>query len=294
MTLNEVSRRELGSFLRSRRERIDPTTVGLPGGRRRRTAGLRREEVAILAGVSPTWYTYLEQGRSINPSVEVLDSLARVLKLSEDEWSYLHLLAYGQQTFGDDVRDEPRIEALIWQLVEAHDPHQPVFAANQIADILAWNTSAVEWFTDFGKLPEGRRNAVWWTFMDPLARERLVYWEEEARDVMGRLRAVSARRPGDTRLTSLVADLNDGSPDFRAWWKDHSISGQTPRLRWLRHPVHGIRAMNLMVAYPVGTEEIGIEFHLPRDADGDLADARVAGTEIHRLMSRPQTPAISG
>ncbi len=269
MTDNEHRRRELGAFLRSRRERIDPETVGLPTGRRRRTSGLRREEVAVLAGLSPTWYTYLEQGRDIHPSHEVLDSLVRMLQLNDDERSYIYLLAYGQRPVKDSPLREANTEAILWQIADAYKP-SPVYVANQVADVLTWNAAATEWYTDFAKLPDEHRNTVWWTLMEPDARERLVMWDDEAKDVIGRLRAVSAVRPGDRRLSQLIADLMKGSPEMRRWWSDHEIRSQAPRVRWLRHPQLGVRAMNLVVAYPAGMDGIGIAFHLPVPDDEDV------------------------
>ncbi len=268
MADDDHRRRELGAFLRSRRERIEPESVGLPAGRRRRTTGLRREEVAVLAGLSPTWYTYLEQGRDIHPSHEVLDSLARMLQLNDDERSYIYMLAYGQRPPKDSLLREPAAEALLWQIAQGYNAN-PVFVANQIADVLAWNDAATEWYTDFAKLSDEHRNTVWWTLMEPEARERLVMWEEEARDVVGRLRTVSAARPGDRRLAQLIAELKSACPEMRKWWSDHEIRSQAPRVRWLRHPQLGVQAMNLVVAYPAGLDGIGIAFHLPVPDDED-------------------------
>lgn len=263
MTDDDPRRRELGSFLRSRRERISPESVGLPVGRRRRTAGLRREEVAILAGVSPTWYTYLEQGRDIHPSPTVLDGLARVLQLSEDERSYMYLLACGRRPVQEAPSYAPvAMERMFWDLARAYGPY-PVFVANQRGDVLAWNDAAADWYTDFAELPAERRNMVWWMLVEPAARERLVKWEEEARVVVARLRAASAAWPGDRRMVKLVAELHDASPEMRQWWSDHEIHGQALRVRWLRHPRLGVQPMYLMLAYPAGTGGIGVAFHVP-------------------------------
>jgi transcriptional regulator with XRE-family HTH domain len=257
------SRRDLGSFLRSRRERIAPSEVGLPTSRRRRTAGLRREEVAVLAGLSPTWYTYLEQGRDIRPSTEVLDSLAGVLQLNEDERGYLHLLAYGQRPPLKGLPSQPHGEELLWELIRSFDSRYPHYAANRHADVLAWNDAATEWYTDFAKLADQYRNTVWWALREPEAHERLVNWEEDPRDMVGRLRSASANGPDDGRLANLISELRDVSPEFKEWWPNYQINNQAPAIRWLRHPTHGVQAMRLVVLFPVGTPGIGIALHLP-------------------------------
>jgi transcriptional regulator with XRE-family HTH domain len=171
--------RELAGFLRSRRARIDPEQVGFPVGARRRSQGLRREEVAVLAGVSPTWYTYLEQGRNINPSPEVLDSLAQVLLLTEDERRYVHLLALGHPPV---VTAQPSGSSdLLADVVAAiGDCPHPLYAENHRGDVIAWNQAAVHWYTDFAALPTGRCNMLWWLMTSPEARQRIPDWAEDA------------------------------------------------------------------------------------------------------------------
>jgi transcriptional regulator with XRE-family HTH domain len=212
-----------------------PAHVGLPVGRRRRTPGLRREEIAVLAGLSPTWYTYLEQGRDIRPSPEVLESLARVLQLSEDERRYLYLLANGQvppvtptEPDGSGQLLMEHIVALIGQI------DVPVYAGNLYADVTAWNPAAAEWYTDFGRLPAGRCNMLWWMLTAAEARERIVGWAEDTRDVVARFRIASAARPWDHRFSELISMMRGASPEFRTWWSDHDVSDQHVRLRRLR------------------------------------------------------------
>src|SRR5690349_18014228 len=157
------NRHILAAFLRSRRERVTPESVGLPVGPRRRTSGLRREEVAVLAGLSPTWYTYLEQGRDIHPSVEVLDSLARVLHLSEDERRYMRLLAQGNGSKLRPLVGEVPAEDLVRQLVRAAgDGPYPIYAVDRYCDLLAWNGAATRYYTDFGQLARDQCNMMRW------------------------------------------------------------------------------------------------------------------------------------
>lgn len=256
------ARLELAQFLRSRRERISPDQVGLPAGRRRRTPGLRREEVAVLAGLSPTWYTYLEQARDIQPSPEVLDSLARVLRLTEDERRYIHQLVFGQAP--ERLEWQPDTTWLVTQLVQIADCDPcPIYALDYVGDVIAWNAAAAEWYTDWGALKGIERNIVWWLLTSPQARERVVDWADDARDIVGRTRALSARYRQDRRVAELIRRLHQASPDFRTWWADHEVRGQRMRPRRLRHPTLGSRSMWLAVLHPADDARITIAFHLP-------------------------------
>jgi hypothetical protein len=232
-------RRELAQFLRSRRERIHPEQVGLPVGPRRRTAGLRREEVAVLAGLSPTWYSYLER-------------------------RYMHVLAHGQVAEPHPLDTEFPPEEVIEQLVHVSGtgPY-PVYALNLSGDVIAWNHAATEWYTDFGAMPAHERNMVRWMFTDSLARLRFADWEKDAQDIVARLRTVPARRPQDTRLAQLVADMHRLSPEFGAWWTEHDVTEQRSRLRTLCHTELGPRTMRLVVVYPSDTDSYMIAYHLP-------------------------------
>jgi transcriptional regulator with XRE-family HTH domain len=185
VSFDDSSRRELARFLRSRRERIRPSDVGLPDGPRRRAQGLRREEVAVLAGLSPTWYAYLEQGRGIHPSREVLDSLARALRLTEDERRYLHNLAHGAGTHPSRLPAEVSAIDLIRQVVAQFEESPcPVYAADQYCDLLAWNRAACEWYDDWNAMPVQERNILRWMLVSPAAQLRLLDLEEDTRDLI--------------------------------------------------------------------------------------------------------------
>ncbi len=259
-------REELAHFLRTRRQRVNPADVGFPAGLHRRTVGLRREEVAVLAGVSPTWYTYLEQGRNIRPSPEVLDSLARVLRLSDDERRYMHVLAYGHPPRTEPTKPPIPINELIGQLIEVVGQGPlPIYAFDEACDMIAWNAAAREWYTDFAKLEEGRRNMVWWLVTSPDARERLVDWEDDTRDIVARFRAYVATRQSSPRVRDLISDLLKASPEFARWWTEHDVHGQLARPRRLRHPRLGTRSMRLQVMVPTETDRARVVFHLPSD-----------------------------
>jgi transcriptional regulator with XRE-family HTH domain len=263
--VSEDSRRELAQFLRSRRERRTPAEVGLPAGPRRRAPGLRREEVAVLAGLSPTWYTYLEQGRDIHPSAQVLDSLARVLGLTEDERRYLHRLAHGHTGRPRPLADEATAEEIVQQLVAtAADSPYPVYATNTYGDLSAWNQAATVYYSDFGKLPPQHRNMIHWLLTAPEARQRLADWRQDARDIVARWRAMSAALDeGDHRLRAMVSELRERSPEFGPWWDSHDVREHRSRLRRFHHPDLGEQVMRLIVVQAPEFAPWIVAFHLP-------------------------------
>jgi transcriptional regulator with XRE-family HTH domain len=255
---------ELSRFLRSRRERITPAQVGLPTSRRRRTPGLRREEVAVLAGVSPTWYTYLEQGREIHPSADVLDSLARVFQLTEDERRYLHVLAHGQAADPEPLdADVPAREILAGLVATTEDSPYPVYAVDLYCDVVAWNPAVTEWYTDFGRLPPEERNMMRWMVCAPEARERIAGWRDDARDIVARWRAMTPQWETDDRLRGLVAEFRRRSPDFKRWWDEYNVSEHRTRIRRFRHPRHGARDFRLIVVEAPEFTPSFVVFHIP-------------------------------
>jgi len=257
-------RQELAIFLRTRRERISPADIGLPTSRHRRTRGLRREEVAVLAGLSPTWYTYLEQARDIHPSPEVLDSLARVLSLSEDEREYLHRLAVGHKpTAASDEVDQAETSMVTALVRYAGQGPYPVYAINHAGDVIAWNDAAVQWYTDWSTREGLDRNMLWWVMTSDEARERIVDWAEDARNITARSRSMLARYPRDRRANYVISRLLDESPEFRRWWDDFEVRGQQAQIRTLRHPELGELTAQLAVVQPRDGTWVTIAFHLP-------------------------------
>jgi transcriptional regulator with XRE-family HTH domain len=206
--LDEVSRRsELADFLRKRREALKPEDVGLPNGGRRRTPGLRREEVAALAGVGTTWYTWLEQGRDVRASQQVLESLAEALRMNAAEHSHLMLLGRGDEITPVQPRSET-LEPTIQRLVENLGP-SPACIIGRRWDYLAWNRAFSVVFCNPMKYPEGRRNQLWSMFMDPVRRARSTDWETGARAALARFRADNARHLGDPDFEELIEDLRE-------------------------------------------------------------------------------------
>jgi transcriptional regulator with XRE-family HTH domain len=230
----------LGQLLRSRRERLTPADVRLPAGSRRRTVGLRREEVALLANVSTTYYTFLEQGRQVRPSAQVLDALAAALQMSAAERRYLQVLAHG----GDDppgggmaITASPP-EQFDWgvaDLVQRLDPF-PTIVKGRRWDVLAANAAAAELFTDWTVLPDEERNLVRWMFTTDRAREVYLEWEPEARAMLGRFRLAAARYRDDPDFTALISGLLRDSEQVRQWWPEHDVVAVGSGSKKLRHP----------------------------------------------------------
>ena len=218
------TRSELAAFLRARRGRLQPADVGLPADPvpgRRRTPGLRREEVAELSGVGLTWYTWLEQGRDIPASAQVVDALARALRLSTDEHRHLRDLAGLTPAAPSDAATaeaRPRLQRLVDAVTPAiasvYDVH---------FDYLAWNTPYRRIRHDPATLPADRRNLLWMMFTDAENRARMTTWDRAARVLLSQFRAAAGRRPGDPRFAELVIALTEASPQFRDWWAEYPV-----------------------------------------------------------------------
>jgi transcriptional regulator with XRE-family HTH domain len=233
-------RTELGDFLRKRRERLAPATVGLMSGPRRRAPGLRREEVAELAGISTAWYTWLEQGRTINPSLKVLDALARALRLERHERSHLIRLAQPAPS-APVLREE--VPGALRRVLQGY--RWAAYVAGRHWDVLAWNDAARELLIDFDQSPEEERNILRYMFLDPRVQDLFVDWKTHARHMVAQFRRNVARYAEDRRLVELVATLRSGSRHFDAWWTDHDVNARVSGTVALRHP----RAGELLFEY---------------------------------------------
>ena len=220
MSKLERTRGELADFLRSRRERLSPTDVGLPSGGRRRTPGLRREEVAALSGVGLTWYTWLEQGRNISVSADFLDSLSQALRLDAAERRHLYLLAHNRLP-AEPGRTFCQVPPMIQRLAQDLLPHA-AYVLNLRWDVLLYNTSADSLF-GFDRYPAEQRNLLWLLFTDDQLRGRLVDWEQQAIQMLSSFRRDYAVAGDDPSIRSLVEDLLKASPDFRLWWPRHDV-----------------------------------------------------------------------
>jgi transcriptional regulator with XRE-family HTH domain len=236
----EVRRREFGAFLRTRREGLAPASVGLPNGFRRRTPGLRRDEVALLAGVGVTWYTWLEQGRDVRASPEVLSALCKALKLDSAEQRHLFALADRPspetRANGPEVIEEP-----IRRLLDSLDG-QPAYVLGRRWDILAWNKAAAVVFGDYAKLEGDERNIIHMVFANKAHRRLLTDWDRLAPASLAVFRADSARSAGDPDFERLIGLLTRLSPEFREWWPKHEVLAPFAGYKRIRHPKAGAMA----------------------------------------------------
>jgi transcriptional regulator with XRE-family HTH domain len=254
---------DLGSLLRSRRERLSPEDVGLPPGTRRRTSGLRREEVARLAAISPTYYTFLEQGRDLRPSVQVLDALAAALRLTDAERAHLHVLARREPPApSPPAAVSPALAALVARL----DPH-PAYVTGPRFDVVAWNGAARVLWTDWAARPEEERNMLLWMFLDPAARTVMAEWDEEAQALLGRFRVAHARHAGDPAFEALAGRLRDKSSEARAWWAAHEVAPLSSGRKRLRHPELGeLELTHVVLEHVDARGQRLVAFTLPDDA----------------------------
>lgn len=268
MPVNQLEadrRQELAEFLRSRRARLSPEEFGLPRGTRRRTPGLRREEVAMLAGVSTEWYTWLEQGRDINVSIQVLESLARVLQFDTDEREHLFLLAQ---------RQPPPVESFSAPMVSATVQHfinqlrtSPASIVDARMNIVVWNSAHNAVFGDFSKLPKRERNLIWRIFT-PKAQEVNAAWEKVARGVLARFRADYARFINDPWWAKHIEEMNRMSPKFRELWSHHDVINLSEGKKVLHHPVVGELIFDILWLETVDSSDMRLLIHTPRENSG--------------------------
>ncbi|SEF37534.1 Helix-turn-helix domain-containing protein [Amycolatopsis pretoriensis] len=229
--------KELGDFLKARRAQLNPRDVGLvEPASPRRVAGLRREEVAQLAAISVDYLTRLEQGR-VQASSSVLATLARALRLDDDQQSYVYELAgkpfrRPRRRAGEKLR--PAMKRLLEQLAET-----PAMVLGRRLDVVAWNDSAAALFTDFARYPANRRNYVYLLFADPQVRALHADWDEAARTAVAALHLEAARDPDAPELAELVGELAVHHPEFRTWWAAHHVTSQGYGVKHYHHPVVG-------------------------------------------------------
>lgn len=268
----------LGGFLRDRRARLDPAALGFAGGRRR-TPGLRREEVAQRANISPTWYTWLEQGRGGAPSADVLDRLAAGLMLTDLEREHLFLLGLGRlpeaHYRGSDAVT-PRLQRVLDAL-----PISPAIIKTATWDVVAWNRAAAALLTDYGALPREQRNVLRLIFGNAHVRAAQEDWQAVARYVVAAFRADAARAGAET--AQLVEELSRSSPEFEALWRENDVAGQSEGIKRLQHPEIGLVELEFSAFAVDGRPDLGMVVYNP--ATQETADA------IRALIAARDAPA---
>jgi transcriptional regulator with XRE-family HTH domain len=261
---------QLGEFLRARRARLSPGDVGLPSGfGPRRTPGLRREELAAVAGLSIDYYIRLEQGKETNPSGPILDGLARALQLNDEEQSYLYALA--NQVAGRAPRASSGsvvVRPGIRQLLETLRPY-PAYVLTRISDILAINPEGLALFDGLADWPAGRRNTIRYFYLHPAARELFADWDTAAETTAAHLRALEADYPGDQALRELIAELRAGSPEFGRLWEQHEVRHRRGERKPFRHPRVGEFTLTTEVLYLADGQRMTVYQARPGTRDHD-------------------------
>jgi transcriptional regulator with XRE-family HTH domain len=270
----------MGAFLRSRRERLTPASVGLSSGFRRRTPGLRREEVALLAGVGTTWYTWLEQGREVRPSAETLSAIANALQLEIAERRHLFTLAGRALPEPAEAGAEVVPDALVRMLHGMND--QPAYVLGRRWDVLAWNDAAVSVFGDFGQLRGDACNLMHMMFANPLHRRLLADWDDLAPLSLAMFRADSARHAGDPEFERLIELLKAVSTEFRLWWPRHDVRHHASTVKRLRHPTAGLLTFEYLSLDVTGHPGMRLVVCTPNDSTD-----RAASTPASRPRKRP-------
>ena len=273
----------LGTYLRDRRTKLDPAALGFPSGRRR-TLGLRREEVAQRAHISPTWYTWLEQGRGGAPSADVLDRIARALMLTDVEREHLFLLGLGRPPEVRYQRSEgvtPRLQ----RVLDALDP-SPAVIRTATWDVVAWNRAATVMLMDYGSLPPERRNILRFIFLDPRARAAQYDWESVARFVLGSFRVDAARAGAAAQVEPLVDELCRLSPEFEAMWRDNEVRGvHGEQVKRIRHPDLGALAFEYSAFAVDGRTDLSMVVYNPATP----ADAQKISSWLDSIPGRRGT-----
>jgi transcriptional regulator with XRE-family HTH domain len=273
-----LNRPELGSFLRARRERLRPADVGLPDGQRRRTPGLRRQEVAQLAGLSVDYYIRLEQGRGPRPSRQVLAALSRALMLSADERAYLlRIGGHSPEVVAGPVRSvSPSISHLL-----ALMPCTPAYVVSASYDILAWNDLAIHFIGDLSSVPVSDRNMIRWTFSQGLGD---AYWSDAdavafTRSLVADLRSAYARYPGHGDVSALVTELLGLSPRFATLWSECEVAERRPMRKRVDHPLAGPLEFTCQVLCVSDTDQRMIVYVPEPGSDTETAFRRLASLD---------------
>lgn len=280
--MNENERRlAFADFLRKHRAHLSPADVGLPPGLRRRTPGLRREEVAQLAHIGTSWYIWLEQGRNIHPSVQVLESLAQALRLTPNERRHLFLLA-GQSLPPQTPPLEEHISPVLRQMLSDLDP-APAYVMGRRFDYLAWNSAAEKIFALSVASSPYERNLVWRFFTDPMMREHFSHWEQIARGLLAEFRAICARYPGDGWFEELIEALKQVSPEFCRWWQEHDAPSFLDGDKIMEHATLGHLEFQHLTLQVLSDPDVRVTIYMPN---------AMTRTQLQRLLKDSDQPEV--
>jgi transcriptional regulator with XRE-family HTH domain len=268
-------RRDLAQFLRDRRERIAPAAAGVRAGARRRARGLLREEVAMIAGVGVTWYTWLEQARPIKPSVRVLGSIASALRLSDVERTHLFRLARPDLEPAPPAQLVTSVSHSLQRTMDGLAPN-PAYATNAVWDVIGWNKPAARVFGDFARIEAERRNLLHLIFCDPAWRELFVGWETISAFAVAQFRESTARLGGDARFRDLVRMLECDSDGFRKHWRRRDVHQPVPQSKVLDHPQAGRLDLEYATFQADSDRDVRLTIYTPADAQSAQRIAMLA------------------
>ncbi|PES41085.1 transcriptional regulator [Priestia megaterium] len=263
MLSDKERRRELGDFLKVRRERLSPGDFNLPIGARRRAKGLRREEVSQLAGIGVTWYTWLEQGRDIQVSSEVLEAISRIFTLNKEEKEHLFLLG-NQPLPSTTVQNErENIDRVVKNLLSQLG-HCPAYVTDEKLNIVDWNKAAIKVFGDFNEMDERNRNAVWRCFTSKEYQNLFQNWEDHAQRLIAQFRLAYTRFVGDEWFKTIISELSEESPHFYEWWSNHEVLGTPCGKKTIIHPMVGEMIMDHITLQVYDAPELKVTVYQPR------------------------------
>ncbi|WP_328862883.1 helix-turn-helix domain-containing protein [Streptomyces sp. NBC_00306] len=288
---------ELGEFLRSCRGRLDPGEAGVPRTARRRVPGLRREELALLAGVSVDYYTRLEQGRSRTASPEILDALATALHVDDTERAHMFDLAHRRPVQPQRARMSPpeRLSPAVHQLLATlNTAYCPAFVLGRRTDVVATNPLARALIADFDAMPAKERNQARFVFLDPEARELYTDWETVAADTAALLRMDAGRHPADAQLGELVGELAARSRSFREYWAERRVNERTEGAKGYHHPVVGDLAVTYQaLMLPGNTDQTLFIYTTEPESPSETAMRLLATWSGGDAVDRAQTVPVS-
>jgi len=263
MLSDKERRRELGDFLKVRRERLSPGDFNLPIGARRRAKGLRREEVSQLAGIGITWYTWLEQGRDIQVSSEVLEAISRIFTLNKEEKEHLFLLG-NQPLPSTTVQNErENIDRVVKNLLSQLG-HCPAYVTDEKLNIVDWNKAAMMVFGDFNEMDERNLNAVWRCFTSKEYQNLFQNWEDHAQRLIAQFRLAYTHFVGDEWFKTIISELSEESPQFYEWWSNHEVLGTPCGKKTIIHPVVGEMIMDHITLQVYDAPELKVTIYQPR------------------------------
>lgn len=285
MSLRAINENQLGAYLRDRRAKLDPTAFGFSKARRR-TSGLRREEVAQRANISATWYTWLEQGRGGAPSPDVLDRIAHALMMTDVEREHLFLLGLGHPPEVHYKKDEgvtPRLQ----RVLDAFEP-TPALIRTATWDVVAWNRAVAVMLTDYGAVPPQERNILRRIFLDPASRSVQYDWKSVAKFVVGAFRIDAARAGAAADVEPLVAELCRLSPEFKTMWQNHDVHSHGEAVKHIRHPVLGKTSFEYSAFAVDGRPDLSMVVYNPVNrADLEKIRSLLKSGSTSKRKSRP-------